>query len=178
MDKFFTKTMDKRLLAGISLLLMSALILTACANTNTGSPPTQHQSFATQADTFLTNEVNAHRFSGSILVARDGKVLFSKGYSMADWTRQVPNTPHTKFRVASLNKQFTAMAILILHEQGTLQVQDHLCTYIAHCPAAWQPITLHQLLTHTSGIPKLRNAPSSPLPTSPGGYLHSTKKFP
>jgi CubicO group peptidase (beta-lactamase class C family) len=170
MEKFFTKTIDKRLLAGISLLLMSALILTGCANTNTGSHPPQNHSFATQADTFLTNEVNAHRFSGSVLVAQAGEVLFSNGYSMADWTRQVPNTPHTKFRVASINKQFTAMAILILQEQGTLRVQDRLCTFIAHCPAAWQPITLHQLLTHTSGIPKLRNAPS-PLPTSPEGIL-------
>ena len=140
MDKFFTKTTDKRLLAGISLLLMIALILAACANTNTGSPPAQNQPFATQADNFLTNEVNAHRFSGSVLVARDGEILFSKGYSMADWTRQVPNTPHTKFRVASINKQFTAMAILILQEQGTLRVQDRLCTFIAHCPTAWQPI--------------------------------------
>jgi CubicO group peptidase (beta-lactamase class C family) len=170
MDTFFTKTRDKRLVGGISLLLMTALILTACANTKTGSPLTQNRPFATQADTFLTNEVNAHRFSGSVLVARDGEVLFSRGYSMADWAHQVPNTPHTKFRVASINKQFTAMAILLLQEQGTLRVQDRLCTYIAHCPAAWQPITLHQLLTHTAGIPKLRNAPS-PLPTTPEDIL-------
>jgi len=114
MYKFFTKTISKRLLAGISLFLMSVLIFTACANTNTGSPSAQNQSFATQFDNFLTNEVNAHRFSGSVLVAQAGEILFSKGYSMADWTRQVPNTPHTEFRVASINKQFTAMAILIL----------------------------------------------------------------
>jgi CubicO group peptidase (beta-lactamase class C family) len=112
-----------------------------------------------------------------VLVARDGEVLFSKGYSMADWTRQVPNTPHTKFRVASINKQFTAMAILILQEEGKLQVQDRLCTYIAHCPATWQPITLHQLLTHTAGIPKLSNAPSQ-LPTSPEGILTLYKDVP
>src|SRR5512142_3038159 len=129
MDTFVTKTRDKRLLVGISLLLMSALILSACASTNTSSPPTQNHPFATQADNFLTNEVNAHRFSGSVLVAQDGRVLFRKGYSMADWARQVPNTPDTKFRVASINKQFTAMAILILQEQGKLQVRDHLCTY-------------------------------------------------
>jgi CubicO group peptidase (beta-lactamase class C family) len=128
MYRFSTTRIYKRLLAGIGLFLISALILTACANTNTGSPPAQNQSFATQVDNFLTNEVNAHRFSGSVLVAQAGEILFSKGYSMADWTRQVPNTPHTKFRVASINKQFTAMAILILQEQGKLQVRDHLCT--------------------------------------------------
>jgi CubicO group peptidase (beta-lactamase class C family) len=177
MYRFSTTRIYKRLQAGIGLFLISALILTACANTNPGSPPTQNQSFATQADNFLSNEVNAHRFSGSVLVARDGEVLFSKGYSMADWTRQVPNTPHTKFRVASINKQFTAMAILILQEQGKLQVRDHLCTYNAHCPAAWQPITLHQLLTHTAGIPKLSNAPS-PLPASPEGILALYKDVP
>jgi hypothetical protein len=70
MDRFSTKTLSKRLLAGISLFLMSALIRTACATTNTGSSLTPNPSFATQADNFLTNEVNAHCFSGSVLVAQ------------------------------------------------------------------------------------------------------------
>jgi len=94
-----------------------------------------------------------NRFSGSVLIAQNGEVLVADGYGMADQEKKIPNTPQTKFRIGSLTKQFTAMAILILQAQGKLKVQDGICTYIADCPARWQPITIHHLLTHTSGIP-------------------------
>src|SRR5437588_1229983 len=83
-----------------------------------------------QIDRLLTNQVAHQQFSGSVLIAQDGHVLLSKGYSMADWDDQVPNTPHTKFYLGSTTKEFTAMAILILQEQGKLHVSDHLCPYI------------------------------------------------
>jgi CubicO group peptidase (beta-lactamase class C family) len=73
--------------------------------------------------------------------------------------------------IASLTKQFTAMSILILQEQGKLNVQDRFCTYYPDCPAAWQDITIHQLLTHTSGIPTYTQFPAYPdwaaLPKTP-----------
>jgi CubicO group peptidase (beta-lactamase class C family) len=97
--------------------------------------------------------VKAERFSGAILVARDGKILISKGYGMADVENDVPNTPETKFRLGSLTKQFTAAAILLLQERGKLSVQDSICKYVAPCPEAWQPVTIHQLLSHTAGVP-------------------------
>jgi CubicO group peptidase (beta-lactamase class C family) len=90
--------------------------------------------------------------SGAVLVARNGRVMLSQGYGFADRVKKTPNTPQTKFRIASLTKAFTAMAILILQEQGKLTVQDKLCTYMADCPDSWKPVTLHHLLTHTSGI--------------------------
>jgi CubicO group peptidase (beta-lactamase class C family) len=108
-----------------------------------------------QVDQLLTTRVAQRQFSGSVLIAQDGQVLLSKGYSMADWDEHVSNTPHTKFYVGSITKQFTAMAILILQEQGKLHVQDHICSYIVPCPAQWQPLTIHHLLTHSSGIPDL-----------------------
>ncbi|TMD71869.1 MAG: serine hydrolase, partial [Chloroflexi bacterium] len=89
----------------------------------------------------------AHQqFSGSVLIAQHGQVLLSKGYSMADWDQGVPNTPHTRFYLGSTTKQFTAMAILILQQQGKLHVHDPLCSYLENCPAAWQPLTIHNLL--------------------------------
>ncbi len=137
----------------VNLFLLLAFLLTACGTITTTSHPSLRPSLATQVDTFLTHEVEAEQFSGSVLIARAGKVLFSQGYSMADWDQHVPNTPQTEFRIGSLTKQFTAMAILLLQERGKLHVQDHICLYVLHCPAAWQPITIHHLLTHTSGIP-------------------------
>ncbi len=110
---------------------------------------------ASQVDSLLTDQVAHQQFSGSVLIAQDGQVLLSRGYSMADWNHQVVNTPHTKFYLGSTTKQFTAMAILILQQQGKLHVQDPLCSYIPQCPPEWQPVTIHEVLTHTSGIPQL-----------------------
>jgi CubicO group peptidase (beta-lactamase class C family) len=91
-------------------------------------------------------------FSGSILIAQDGKVLLSRGYGSADRELGISNTPQTRFRLGSVTKQFTAMAILILQSQGRLTVQDPICRYIEDCPTAWEDITIHHLLTHSSGI--------------------------
>ncbi len=92
-------------------------------------------------------------FNGAIFIARDGTILISKGYGYADRSRMSPITPQTKFRIGSNTKQFTAMALLMLQDRGRLDVQDKICKYIPDCPEAWKDITIHQLLTHTSGIP-------------------------
>jgi CubicO group peptidase (beta-lactamase class C family) len=140
-------------------------------------PPTpQNGLIASKVDRFLTNMVTRQQFSGSVLIAQDGQVLLSKGYSMADWDQQVPNTPHTKFYLGSTTKEFTAMAILILQERGKLHVTDHLCSYIAQCPAAWQPVTLHEILTHTSGIPALDHTALSD--ASPEAWIASYDDVP
>jgi CubicO group peptidase (beta-lactamase class C family) len=94
-----------------------------------------------------------NRFTGSVLIARNGRILVSRGYGMANLEDQIANSPQTKFRIASITKQFTAMGILMLQERGKLNVQDEFCRYIVKCPEAWQHITIHQLLTHSSGIP-------------------------
>ena len=91
-------------------------------------------------------------WNGTILVARKGEVLISQGYGSANRENDVPNTSLTKFAIGSMTKAFTAMAIMILQERGQLAVQDPICKYISDCPAGWKPITLHHLLTHTSGI--------------------------
>ena len=91
-------------------------------------------------------------FQGSALVAHGDVVLLSKGYGLADAERNVPNTPETRFRLGSITKQFTAMAILILQSRGLLDVNDAACDHIADCPDSWTPITISQLLSHTSGL--------------------------
>lgn len=98
------------------------------------------------------------RFSGAVLVAREGKVVFSRAYGMANYELGVPNTTETKFRIGSMTKPFTATAVMLLRERGKLSVQDSICKYVSDCPAAWQPITLRQLLSHTSGLAKQEKA--------------------
>ncbi len=115
---------------------------------------------ADQLDAYLSRMVQAGRFQGSVLVARNGTILLSKGYGWANRAQQVPNTSQTRFRLASVSKQFTAMAIMHLQAQGKLSVHDSICDYLANCPAHWRPITIHHLLTHTSGLPNYTDFPS------------------
>lgn len=90
-------------------------------------------------------------FSGSVLVARQGQILLRHGYGMANNTTQITAT--TRFRIASLSKQFTATLVLRLHEQGRLNIDDGICSYIEACPSPWGQVTLRHLLAHSSGIP-------------------------
>lgn len=115
----------------------------------------QGSQIATHVDTLFDNLAGQSTFSGSVLIARGGQVLLDKGYSMANWQTTTPNTPQTRFYLGSVTKEFTAMAILILQARGKLNVKQSVCTYIKSCPSPWRPVTIHDLLTHTSGIPEL-----------------------
>lgn len=91
-------------------------------------------------------------FSGTVLVARDGEIILNRGYGLANRKASLPNTRDTVFAIGSLTKQFTAAAILRLEEQGKLSTQDLLSKYLGDFPADKAGITLHHLLTHTSGL--------------------------
>jgi D-alanyl-D-alanine carboxypeptidase len=96
------------------------------------------------------------RFSGSVLVARDGREVFAQGYGLADRARGEAVTADTRFDIGSLSKQFTAAAILRLESEGKLSVHDPVSRYLPEYPRpAGDQITLHHLLTHTSGLPSL-----------------------
>ena len=101
--------------------------------------------------------ISTSGFRGSILLAKDGKIILAKGYGLANIELDVANSPETKFRFGSITKQFTAAAILQLEERGKLKVGDKASKYIPGAPLAWSDITIHHLLTHTSGIPSYTN---------------------
>src|SRR5205823_14142826 len=105
----------------------------------------------------IDSYVSPKRFMGSVLVAQQGKILLSKGYGSANLEWEIPNAPTTKFRLGSITKQFTAASILLLEEQGKLRIEDPIKKYLADAPAAWDAITIYNLLTHTSGIPNFTN---------------------
>src|SRR6476646_7718304 len=96
--------------------------------------------------------VDAQMFMGSVLLAKNGKVIFSKSYGMADLEWSVPNSPTTRFNIASMTKQFTAASILLLEDRGKLRTDDSVKKYLPDAPASWDKITIYHLLTHTSGI--------------------------
>ncbi len=93
-------------------------------------------------------------FSGAILVAQKGEVIFREGYGLANEAEDISVTPETAFDSGSLSKQFTAAAILHLAEQDKLQLEDTLADFFDNVPKDKAEITLHQLLTHSSGLPQ------------------------
>lgn len=104
-------------------------------------------------DKYFGDLYTSKRFSGVVFVAQNGRVLYEKSFGDTMIPPLAPLTSKTKFRIASVTKQFTAAAILKLQAQGKLNVHENLCTYLQPCPKTWDNITLHQLLTHTAGIP-------------------------
>ena len=100
------------------------------------------------------------RFMGGLLVARGDQVLFRRVQGPADAATGRSLELDTPFRLASVSKQFTAAAILKLQDAGKLSVDDPVCRWIQPCPAAWAPIRIRHLLSHTSGIPDLMARPA------------------
>src|SRR5471032_2659362 len=100
-----------------------------------------------------------NQFMGSVLVAQGDTILLDKGYGAANLEWDIPNTPATRLRIGSLAKQFTAAAILLLEERGKLKLDDPVRTYLPDAPAAWDRITLFNLLTQTSGIHDYTDTP-------------------
>ncbi|HKS29682.1 MAG TPA: serine hydrolase [Pyrinomonadaceae bacterium] len=105
-----------------------------------------------KVDDYLTR-LTGFGYSGAALIIKDGKVILRKGYGLANQPENVPNTPDTVFDIGSLTKQFTAAAILKLEMAGKLKLSDTLGKFFPNAPADKAGITIHQLLTHTGGMP-------------------------
>ncbi len=97
-------------------------------------------------------------FMGTVLVAEGNRVKLNRGYGMANLEWSIPNTPDVKFRIGSLTKQFTATLILLLQQDGKLNIEDPVGRYLPDAPKSWKKITLFNLLNHTSGIPDFTDA--------------------
>jgi CubicO group peptidase (beta-lactamase class C family) len=107
----------------------------------------------------VQRQVTEKQFTGAVLVAKRGVALFDRAYGLANREWDIANTPATHFRIGSITKQFTAVAILLLEERGKLKLADPLSAHLPDAPEAWGKITLHHLLTHTSGIPNVTTDP-------------------
>jgi CubicO group peptidase (beta-lactamase class C family) len=144
----FKRTMMKTVFLGV---LIAATIL----NVSYG------QSKVDKLDKLISSYAEYGKFNGSVLVADKGKVIYKKGFGLADMEWSIPNQPDTKHRLGSITKQFTAMLIIQLVEQGKLKLDVPISTYLPDYPKKnGDVITIHHLLTHTSGIPNMTSFPS------------------
>jgi CubicO group peptidase (beta-lactamase class C family) len=128
-------------IAGACLALAALLAASAAAA----------ETMSEKAEALLSGLIETNDPGLVVLVAQDGKILFQRGYGMADMEHHVPVTPQTIFRIASITKQFTAAAILKLQEERKLSINDKLSKFIPDFPRG-DEVTLRHLLTHTSGI--------------------------
>jgi CubicO group peptidase (beta-lactamase class C family) len=133
-----------------TLILLLTVFLSACA---LSAPTPDPKVVGSELDALIQENNQAGLFDGSVLVAQNGQVILSQGYGFADREKKIPNTPQTKFRIASVTKQFTAMAILLLQQQGKLNVDDSICNYITDCPEIFKPVKIRHLLSQSAGIP-------------------------
>ena len=139
----------KHLLKGLFLALCVCFTL-----------PSVAQNLEQEINAFMTKEYTAETPGFSLLVAKNGQTIYKSGFGMANLEVGVPAAPKHVFEIGSITKQFTAVAILMLEEQGKLGLQDPITKFIPEYPTQGKTITVHQLLNHTSGIKSYTNMAS------------------
>lgn len=136
----------------IVLSLFSALAARAAA-----APRPDDAALAKTIDAVMSAVYKPGEPGAAIIVRKDGRTLFRKGYGMADLELGVPVEPDMVFRLGSITKQFTAVSVLMLAEQGKLALGDPITKYLPDVPTGGKAITIEHLLTHTSGIKSYTN---------------------
>lgn len=138
-------------------LIVCAMILAALQSPGFAQSPVQK---AARIDEVMTIANKYRLFNGSVLVAENGKVIYKKGFGLANMEWNIPNAPETRFRLGSITKQFTAALILQLVDQGKVKVDGKLSDYLpSYRKDIGEKVTVHQLLNHTSGIPSYTGLP-------------------
>ena len=128
-----------------NLLLPSVMLLVFCTSLSA-------QKYEKQFDQLLNNEFPAEGPGATALVAVNGEIIYHRAFGMANMELNVKNRPEMVFEIGSITKQFTAVSILMLMEQGKLNLDDDITKYIPDYPTHGHTISIHHLLTHTSGI--------------------------
>ncbi len=122
-----------------------------------GDVPPAAGDLKSRVDAYLEPLSASGLFSGAVLLARDGKVLVEAAFGMADPVAGVPNTPETRFKIMSVSKSLTAVAVMTLVREGKVDLQDPVAKHLAPWPESWSQVRVRHLLDHTSGIPNLES---------------------
>ena len=139
--------------------LFSILAIPAVAAAAPAGPAqkTVDDALAKKIDAVMAEIYKPGEPGAAIIVRKDGKTIFRKGYGMADMELGIPIEPDMVFRLGSITKQFTAVSVLMLAEQGKLSLQDEITKFLPHFPTQGRTILLEHLLTHTSGLKSYTN---------------------
>jgi CubicO group peptidase (beta-lactamase class C family) len=128
-------------------LATTLLVLTGCA---LGQNPETHFG---AVETYVKGEMDRQHIPGlALLVARDGKIVRAQGFGFSNLEHRVVVKPETIFQSGSVGKQFTATAVMMLVEEGKIELDDSITKYFPEAPATWKPVTVRQLLSHTGGF--------------------------
>ncbi|MFT5674532.1 MAG: CubicO group peptidase (beta-lactamase class C family) [Paraglaciecola sp.] len=144
--------MEFKLLKIKSLILVSICTAICAFPQNTIAKSTIAESSQQDIDSIFSEWEQVDQPGGTVAVIKEGKLIFSKGYGLANIEHSVPNTPTTVFRIASTSKQFTAATILLLAQQQNLSLNDSLYSFFPEFPDYAKDITIRHLLHHTSGV--------------------------
>jgi D-alanyl-D-alanine carboxypeptidase len=160
------------------------------------TPPTADQ--LAEMDQFIRGDMETYNIPGVVIgVASRGKLVYWKGYGMANVELRVPAADSTVWEIGSISKEFVSAAVMLLVEEGRLRLDDPIHEHLAELPSEWLGVTVRQLLTHTSGIPDyeeiqtyeayrfrftpeeiIRVAHSRPMDFEPGtGYYYSNTGY-
>jgi CubicO group peptidase (beta-lactamase class C family) len=140
-----------------AILLFSILAMVAAAAPAGPAQKTVDDALAKRIDAVMAEIYKPGEPGAAIIVRKDGRTIFRKGYGMADMELGVPVEPDMVFRLGSITKQFTAVSVLILAEQGKLSLQDEITKFLPDLPTQGRTITIEHLLTHTSGLKSYTN---------------------
>ena len=140
------------------LMILGAVLVVATRAERSMKP--YEDDIAARIDGLLSGAYESHAPGAAVLVVRRGEVIFRKGYGMADMELGVPVSPDMIFGVGSVTKMFTAAAAMLLAETGRLDYSDPISRYLEVPSVHWDGITVHHLLSHTSGIVDLFQIPA------------------
>ncbi|MCY7345535.1 MAG: beta-lactamase family protein [Pyrinomonadaceae bacterium] len=144
------------------LLIAFAMMATVSAQS---SSDIQARRQTEKVDLFVREKMKSKNIPGlSLAVVRDGKIILAKGYGMANLELNVPATKKTNYSIASITKTFTALATMMLVETGKISLEDPISKHFSNLPAAWNAVTVRQLLNHTSGISSFTTHEKIPCP--------------
>lgn len=152
----------------VRALLGLWLLLTLTAHAQEGSSPadssTSQLSLPESLDRFIEEQMAKRQIPGlALAIARKGAVIAARGYGVADVQNGSPVTPETRFELASVTKPFTAAGIMLLVQEGRIDLDAPIRAYVPEVPESWAAITVRHLLNHTSGFPYAGALQSPPI---------------
>lgn len=137
-----------------------ALLLAFVGQMSCGYAADTNHNTSREIDTFVSKYADCCSFTGTVLVSQHNRVIFKKGYGLANREWNVPNSPNVKFRIGSITKQFTSMLVMQQVAKGSIKLDGHLADYLPYYRQdTGSKITISQLLGHISGIPSYTDDP-------------------